>query len=295
MDSQFQESAYAKINLYLHVTGKRPDGYHLLDSMAIFAEAADRLILLPVSPQEGKISLEITGPFASELQRMDPQDNLIVRAANILAKKSRKDLPSAHILLEKNLPVASGIGGGSADAAATLRLLKRYWELPFTEQEMHDIALTLGADIPVCLQSQALRMEGIGEILTSFEHIPSFGMVLVNHGEAVSTQEVFAKREAAFSSRAQLDLKWSGFQSLARTISEQHNDLQEPACKIKPTIKKVLDEIQSLPDCRLARMSGSGATCFGLFDTPEIAKKMASILTSRNPNWWVWGGGHHNL
>jgi 4-diphosphocytidyl-2-C-methyl-D-erythritol kinase len=236
--------APAKVNLYLHVTGQRDDGYHLLDSLAVFPAVGDVVGVAPAAA----LGLNISGRFGAVLQA-EP-DNLLLRAA----RRLRPDAAVA-LTLEKNLPVASGIGGGSADAAAALRLLARHWDIA---APLHEAALALGADVPVCLASAPARMAGIGEILSPAPRLPRFGMVLVNPGVAVA-------------------------------LGRLTNDLQAPAVALQPVIGEVLRALESLPGALLARMSGSGATCFAIFATPEQAAAAAEKI--RHPGWWSWGGG----
>ncbi len=272
MRTQF---APAKVNLYLHVTGKRDDGYHLLDSLAVFPAIGD---LVGAAPAEA-LSLTISGRFGAVLQA-EP-DNLLLRAARRLRPGA-----GAALTLEKNLPVASGIGGGSADAAAALRLLARMWEIP---GPLHEVALTLGADVPVCVDCRPARMGGIGEILEPAPHLPRFGMVLVNPGVAVPTPAVFKARQGPFSPRAALPEAWMDARSMAAALGRLSNDLQEPAVAQQPVIGTVLQCLAALPGTLLARMSGSGATCFAIFETPEAAAAAAEKI--RRPGWWSWGGG----
>lgn len=285
-----EEKAYAKINLNLHVTGKREDGYHLLDSLVVFPDVGDCVGVEPADvDQTDLITLQITGPFSAPLQNEDLTNNLIVKAAHKLAAYTDKTLSPIKLFLEKNLPVASGIGGGSADAAATLRLLTRFWELKISTQELAQIALKLGADVPVCLNPVSQRMEGIGETLSLLPNLPQFGMILVNHGEAVSTAEIFRNREAHFSKYIDSTQNLTSFDQLIYELLKLTNDLQPPACLLNPEIKTVLKKIEQLPFCRLSRMSGSGATCFGLFETEQQAKAAAAILIEKH-SWWIWGG-----
>ena len=184
------ERAPAKVNLFLHVLGRRPDGYHLLDSLAVFPGAADMVRAAPAAA----LTLTVEGRFAGGLEG----ENLVLRAAQALAEAAG-GARGANLVLEKELPVASGIGGGSADAAATLRLLNRLWELALPASALHTLALGLGADVPVCLLSEPARMGGIGELLGVAPILPACGMVLVNPGASVSTAEVFrAARQRIF-------------------------------------------------------------------------------------------------
>ncbi|CAI3922575.1 4-(cytidine 5'-diphospho)-2-C-methyl-D-erythritol kinase [Commensalibacter communis] len=285
-----EEKAYAKINLNLHVTGKREDGYHLLDSLVVFPDVGDRVIVVPAKAgQTDLVNLQIVGPFSASLQNEDLKSNLIVKAAYQLAALAKKELSPVNLILEKNLPVASGIGGGSSDAAATLRVLINYWNIEISSQELAQLALKLGADVPVCLTPVAQRMEGIGETLSLLPELPRFGMVLVNHGEAVSTAEIFRKRDAQFSKHLETINSVNNFELLIQELLKLTNDLQLPACALNPKITTVLQSIEQLPFCRLSRMSGSGATCFGLFETAQQANE-AAILLAQQHSWWIWGG-----
>jgi 4-diphosphocytidyl-2-C-methyl-D-erythritol kinase len=267
--------APAKVNLYLHVTGRRPDGYHLLDSLAVFPAIGDVLSARPAET----LSLTITGPFGATLAA-EP-DNLVLRAARLLNPRG-----GAALTLQKNLPVASGIGGGSADAAAALRLLSRHWNL---KAPLHDLAASLGADIPVCLASRPSRMSGIGEILQPAPALPPFGIILVNPGVAVSTPAIFRARQGAFSPAAALPKTWPNAAAMAEALAKLTNDLEPPAIALAPVIGDVLATIRALPNCLLARMSGSGATCFAIFETAARAAQAATAITQ--PGWWRWGGG----
>ncbi len=272
------EPAAAKINLFLGITGRRPDGYHLLDSLVVFAGVADEI---RATPSE-RLSLAIEGPFAAALTQNE--DNLVLRAARALAAHANV-ASGAHITLIKNLPVASGIGGGSADAAATLRLLARHWNIT---SNLSDLALSLGADVPVCLASQPARMGGIGDQLAPAPALPPCGILLANPGLAVATAAVFKARRGGFSSAAVLSAAWPNVTALAADLAATTNDLQAPAIALCPPIADVLAAIEATRDCRFARMSGSGATCFGLYDSPQAAAAAAAQLA--RANWWCWGG-----
>jgi 4-diphosphocytidyl-2-C-methyl-D-erythritol kinase len=278
------ERAPAKINLHLHVVGRRPDGYHLLDSLVVFAGAADRLT---VEPADG-LSLSVTGPFAAGLD--GEADNLVLRAARTLAA-SAGVRAAGRLVLEKNLPVASGIGGGSADAAAALRLLSRFWGI---DAGLKTLAAGLGADVPVCVASRPAVMSGIGEVLAPAPLLPASGMVLVNPGVAVSTPSVFRAREGGFSGVATWpEGGWPDAESLAASLRETANDLEPPALRLAPVIGEVLAALPADPRCLLARMSGSGATCFGLYADAAAARAAAEAV--KRPGWWVWGGGIDGL
>jgi 4-diphosphocytidyl-2-C-methyl-D-erythritol kinase len=274
-----REFAPAKINLHLHVVGRRQDGYHLLDSLVVFAGTGDWLEVAPAP----ELTLTVTGPFAGGLAT-EP-DNLVLRAARGLANLAGTT-PTGAIRLEKNLPVASGIGGGSADAAAALRLLCRFWGI---SPDLTQLARSLGADVPVCLRSRPALMSGIGEILAAAPAVPDVGLVLLNPGVAVSTPAVFRARTAGFSPPAGFPAAgWPSAEALSQTLAETHNDLEAPARFLAPEIDAALAALANVPGCHIARMSGSGATCFGLFVDSQAARHAAETL--QRDNWWVWGG-----
>jgi 4-diphosphocytidyl-2-C-methyl-D-erythritol kinase len=269
------EFAPAKVNLCLHVTGRREDGYHLLDSLVVFAGVGDRITLLP-----GKgLTLRLSGPESGSLTA-EP-DNLVLRAARAMGANG------AEIRLWKALPVASGIGGGSADAAATLRAISRLSGQPLPDA---GAVLALGADVPVCLMGRPVRMQGVGEVLTPLPVLPPLWMVLANPRVPVATPQVFSaltSRDnpplpglpAAALRAAEGFAKW-----LAR---ETRNDLAAAARRIAPVLAEVEDALAKAPGCFLARMSGSGATHFGLFAGPDQARSAARRLAAAHPGWWV--------
>ncbi len=275
------EPAPAKINLFLHVVGRRPDGYHLLDSLAVFAGAHD---VVTAAPGDG-LDLRLTGPFGAALA-VEP-DNLVLRAARALALAA--GVPAhASVSLEKNLPIASGIGGGSADAAAALRALAQLWAVRPAAGDLERIAAGLGADVPVCVASAPARMAGIGEILLPAPALPPFGLALVNPGVGVATPAVFRARTGGFSPRAALPAAWPDAPALAEGLAALSNDLEPPALALCPVIGDVLAALRQAPGCLLARMSGSGATCFALFGTPTLAQDATARVA--RPGWWAWGG-----
>lgn len=292
-----QATAHAKINLFLHITGRRDDGYHLLDSLAVFAGAADRVTLVAPS---NTMSLTINGPFGQGLEADD--QNLVFRAARALQARSASTVrgltQSFQLELQKNLPVSSGIGGGSADAAATLRLLAQEWHVDQTE--LFPIAEKLGADVPVCVAQRPTRMQGIGEILAPAPALPDAGLLLVNPGVGVSTPDVFRAFAAGggIVERPEpfLPGRWNTAQDMVADLNATTNDLQAPALSQCPVIGTVLASIESLPGCLLSRMSGSGATCFGIFPSPESAITAAQHLNTQSARlgWWTWAGGFHH-
>jgi len=275
------ELAPAKVNLFLHVVGRRADGYHLLDSLAVFPGAADRLM----AGHAPGLALTVTGPFGDGLDA--GPDNLVLRAARVLAERSGVTAGAA-LVLDKRLPVASGIGGGSADAAAALRLLSRLWSVGLPDGVLQELALGLGADVPVCLAGQAARMGGVGDQLSQAPELPPFGAVLINPGVAVSTPEVFRARTGPFSGKAFLPRSWPDAVVMARDLSALANDLEAPAMRLCPAVADVLAWLRAQPGCLLARMSGSGATCFGVFRDASAASAVADRAP---PPWWAWGGG----
>lgn len=271
--------APAKVNLYLHVTGRRADGYHLLDSLFVFTKDGDR-----VSVREDEtFSLEISGPYAGALS--NGEDNIVLKAARVLADACNVRF-GAKIILEKNLPVASGIGGGSADAAATLKALLQLWKTDISEQKLYEIALRLGADVPSCLASRAVLVSGIGDILTPAPALPRLFVVLVNPNKPVSTPTVFKTRPPVFSKACPLSEDITDFDTFIRALKERHNDLYEAACQIEPSVGQIVQALSENRMCRFAGMSGSGGTCFGLFSNAEEARAVCQEIRAEHPNWW---------
>lgn len=277
---EIAEFAPAKLNLYLHVTGRRDDGYHLLDSLVAFAGVGDRLSARP----SRTLALSVDGPFAAGVPSDD--GNLVIRAAKALAAALDR-APAADLRLTKALPVASGIGGGSADAAATLRALMRLWGAELPAPALADLALRLGADVPVCLLGRTCRLSGIGERLDPAPPLSGHAIVLVNPGKAVSTPAVFRARTGPFSPAAPPDEAPADAQALAAALAACRNDLAPPAIALEPAIAEVLAALEAEATCLLARMSGSGATCVGLFATPAAARDSAAQIARAHPAWWV--------
>jgi 4-diphosphocytidyl-2-C-methyl-D-erythritol kinase len=282
MTADVTETAPAKINLCLHVTGRRADGYHLLDSLVTFASHGDTVRFAASATD----SFAVTGRFGPLLS--PDADNLVVRARDRLrVTMQEKGLaaPPVSITLQKDLPIASGIGGGSADAAATLRGLQRFWGIALEETLLADMALALGADVPMCLASRPLMARGIGEDLAPVENLPALLMVLVNPLVSVSTPEIFrrlTKRDNApvppLPGGAEAD--WLPFLATLR------NDL-EPAARAAVTEIDTVSKALAETGAALVRMSGSGATCFGLYPSADAAEAAATLLTDRHPGWYV--------
>ncbi|MSP44445.1 MAG: 4-(cytidine 5'-diphospho)-2-C-methyl-D-erythritol kinase [Xanthobacteraceae bacterium] len=278
------EHAPAKVNLTLAVLGRRADGYHLLDSLVTFAGAGDRLALVP----GGTLSLHVRGLTAAEAGPLD--GNLVLKAARALATEI-PNLKVGRFMLDKRLPVAAGLGGGSSDAGATLRLLARANRLPLDDARLRKVARRTGADVPVCVDPRPRRMRGIGEILSGPLSIPKLAAVLVNPGVAVPTRDVFAilgfnpGEAAASAGRARaLPRDRGGFVAY---LAGERNDLEPAAITLQPVIARVLMALRGEPGCDLARMSGSGATCFGLFASSRAAAAAARSISAAHPRWWV--------
>jgi len=272
--------ARAKVNLYLHITGRRADGYHLLDSLIVFADTGDEVALAPAD----RLSLAIEGPFAAGLDA--GPGNLVLRAARAL-QEATGTRGGAAIRLTKNLPVASGIGGGSADAAATLAGLCRLWDVAPGRAALLRIAAKLGADVPVCLDGVPSFVGGIGEELVPARGLPPAWLLLANPGVATPTPAVFKARQGAFSKPARWSEPPRDFAVFASRLRGCGNDLTEAAISVTPAIREVLVVLAGLPGCVLARLSGSGATCFGLFADEASARTAEAELRAAQPGWWV--------
>jgi 4-diphosphocytidyl-2-C-methyl-D-erythritol kinase len=287
------DEARAKVNLTLRVNGRRGDGFHDLESVVAFCDCADRLTLTP-GPE---LSLAMTGPLASACG--EASDNLVLKAAKLLGDRIA-GLKVGSFVLEKALPVAAGIGGGSADAAAALRLLARLNDLKLDDERLRDVALATGADVPVCLASRACDMTGVGETLTWLSP-PKMPCVLVNPCVPVATMDVF---EALGLRRGQLlvgvtDVMMQGaswpeeggsLEEWVEALASGSNDLEAPATKIQPVIGVVISALNATNGAWLARMSGSGATCFAIYENTADAKRAADKILREHPEWWVHAG-----
>lgn len=275
-----RREAPAKVNLYLHVVGRRDDGYHQLDSLVAFAGVGDTLDL---AAADG-LSLVIDGPQAAALPA--GEDNMVLRAARALAARAQVT-KGAALRLTKRLPVAAGIGGGSADAAATLAGLMRLWDIVLPPAEIHALALALGADVPVCLAGRPTAMGGIGEVLRPAPPLPPAWLALVNPRVALATPAVFKARSGGFSDPAPLETTPRDAAHLAALLTARRNDLTAAAISLAPPVGEALALLAAQPACLLARMSGSGATCFGLFAEPEAAHAAARAIAAARPGWWT--------
>lgn len=276
--------APAKVNLYLHVTGRRADGYHLLDSLVAFAGINDVLSVRPAA----ELTLELIGPFAGDIPAAN--GNLVLMAAERLREQAGIT-DGAALKLTKRLPVAAGIGGGSADAAAALRALNGLWGLGLADTDLLAMGLKLGADVPVCLRGRAAFMGGIGEDFRPAPPLPRAWVVLVNPGRPLSTPTVFEKRRQmrgdVFSAPAGFDYAPQDAAELAAILAKRRNDLEGAAMAIAPAIGDVLAALNETSGVLLARMSGSGGTCFGLLAGAEDAATAALALAAAHPDWWI--------
>ena len=277
--------APAKVNLYLHVIGQRADGYHLLDSLVAFADIGDRLTATPA----GILSLEVSGPEARSLPSTD-EDNLVLRAARLLAAHAGI-ATGAALRLQKNLPVAAGIGGGSSDAAAALRALRRLWQVSVGDAALCALAGRLGADIPACVGGYAVWVGGVGERIEPAATLPKAGILLANLRTKLPTAAVFAARRGPFGGSGRFEPMPASVVGLAQTLMRCRNDLTDAAIGLVPEIGAVLASLGALPGALLARMSGSGATCFALFRDRGAAERARETLAAAEPRWWCAAGG----
>jgi len=278
------ENAPAKINLTLRVLGRRADGYHDIESLVVFADFSDRVSFV----RGGELKLEVRGPNAA--QTVAGADNLVLKAARALAA-IQPAVALGAFRLDKRLPVAAGIGGGSADAAAALRLIAKANGLAPEDPDLYAAARATGADVPVCLDPGSRLMRGIGEVLSQRLDLPVLAAVLVNPGVALTTKAVFAGWTAAGASPAALDVatiaNLGNRESLLELLATQSNDLEGSAIALVPVIAEVLAALRACAGCRLARMSGSGATCFALFVSAAAARMAARGVRRTYPRWWV--------
>ncbi len=280
----------AKINLYLHITGKRDDGYHLLDSMIAFADIGDEISIEPA----GHFQFEINGPYAasfSESERKSTPDstNLVVQTAQKLAQTTGEAL-NTRITLTKNLPLAAGIGGGSANAASTIWGLLRYWNIQMEPSALLDFMLDIGADVPACYACESLRITDIGIPDQKDYILPEMPILLVNPGIATHTADVFKSFNAPFVDEISPQQHFQDTPALLDFLAQTQNMLSDAAISATPQIDNVLHSLKSHEGCQLARMSGSGATCFGIFETEHAAENAAHHIREHNPDWWVQAG-----
>ncbi|MEI6986590.1 MAG: 4-(cytidine 5'-diphospho)-2-C-methyl-D-erythritol kinase [Rhodospirillaceae bacterium] len=278
-------TAPAKVNMYLHVVGRRPDGFHELDSLVMFATVGDVLTVVD-APRRRVPVLGLVGLFASDLSAEPPDSNLVIKAALGLAALLGR-VPALDIVLTKMLPVASGIGGGSADAAACLRALCKLWRVSLSKEVLQALALKLGADVPVCLEGRAAYLGGIGGRLDPAPFLPECPALLVNPRVPVPTPAVFRARSGPFSRVARLKAPPRTVQAFAAELTARRNDLTAPAVALAPVIATVLAALDATAGCLLARLSGSGATCYALYPDDETAAAAAAALASGHHGWWI--------
>jgi 4-diphosphocytidyl-2-C-methyl-D-erythritol kinase len=277
--------APAKVNLYLHLTGRRDDGYHLLDSLVAFVDIGDRLR----AESAVTLSLTVDGPEAADLAAAG-DDNLVMRAARLLTDQAGITAGAA-LHLEKRLPVAAGIGGGSSDAAAALLALRQLWRLSLEDEALCALGARLGSDVPACLYRRAVWVGGIGERLEPAGPLPEAGILLVNPRRALPTAAVFAARRGLFGAVARFAPMPRSAPALARALTPCRNELTEAAIGLVPEITAVLARLGRLPGSLLARMSGSGATCFALFADRAAAEEARASIAAAEPRWWCAAGG----
>ncbi len=280
------EFAPAKLNLYLHITGRADNGYHDLDSLVAFASIGDVVQLT----QAAEFGFDIIGSHAGFLTGDNHEDNLVVKAARSLAALVGRDL-DAQIVLTKNLPVASGIGGGSADAAAVLRALARHWGLAHDDPRLAEAAAKHGQDVPVCLRTENNYMTATGVIPAP--KLPRADIVLVNPNRGLSTPDVYGEYRRggdAFSPLARLTHAPENLDDLIEALRLRSNDLYAPACRLMPEIIDMIEALRATKGCLLPRMSGSGATCFGIYRDTQAARDAAQAIRDDYPDWWVAAG-----
>jgi 4-diphosphocytidyl-2-C-methyl-D-erythritol kinase len=282
--------APAKVNLYLHVLGRREDGYHRLDSLVAFADIGDRV---EAAPAADRLRLNVGGPEAGALAGLG-DDNLVLRAARLYlaaaGETGMAPMRGVTLFLDKRLPTASGIGGGSSDAAATLRLLDHLHDGAVSPPALATLAARLGADVPACLLARPVWVGGIGEILEPAEAMPACGIVLANPRAALPTPSVFRARGGPFSRPGRFTAMPCDAAGLAAALSSRRNDLTDAARRLVPEIADVIEVLAGLPGTLLARMSGSGATCFALFADRGAAHAAHALLREARPHWWSAAG-----
>lgn len=273
----------AKINLFLNILDKRPDGYHDLESLFYFPEIYD---IIEISEKTTEKKLEVAGRFG-KLLSADLNNNLILKSYSLLKILYSTKLPDLSFKLTKNLPVAAGIGGGSANAATVLKALNENYKLGLSPSQLYKIGARLGADVPACIMDRTCFAKGIGDELTDVGDFPDLNILLVNPLVPVSTAEIFKMGFAEYSKPLKGNISFKTTQALIDFLEGTRNDLEENAKKICPAIKDVLNTISQQSGCLLARMSGSGATCFGIFETKDKALMAKEKIISANKSYWA--------
>ena len=275
--------SHAKINLFLHVLGKRSDGYHSLESLFYFPNIFDEIEFI-VEKREKR--LEVSGPFADRLQN-NLDDNLIIKTYETLKNLHPNKIPELSFKLTKNLPVAAGIGGGSANAATVLRELSREYNLGLSYEELFAIGVGIGADVPACVLSRSCFAKGIGEMISEVTEMHKLNILMVNPLRSISTAEVFRMGFEKFSKPVKKELGFRSTQSLIDFLENTRNDLELNAKKLCPEITGIIELIDKQSGCLFSRMSGSGATCFGIFETSDKASLAKENILKDNPSYWV--------
>jgi len=278
--TSLKAKSLAKINLFLHIMGKRKDDYHELDSLVVFTEDVYDVISIALSDHYQFI---IDGPFANRLTK---NENIITRTVNLLSQKYQKP-PFVKISLTKNLPIASGIGGGSSNAATTIKLLCKLWNLSISDSEMISICKDIGADVPMFIINQASYFNGIGEILTPLKKIPNIWAILANPDISILTPEIFKMGlKKYFKQHIYHEYSFNN-QTLISFLKKTQNDLYFNSLKLVPSLGQILDTLANLEGCEISRMSGSGATCFGIFSNVQLAETALKSLQVIFPNYWI--------
>lgn len=281
MSRVLRRLAPAKINLYLHVTGKREDGYHLLDSLAVFADELSDIVTIE---ENGEGAFSASGPFAHALAGEDVERNLCVRAAKLYCETLGL-APDFNLHLEKNLPVGAGIGGGSSDAAATIHALEELYGRALPDRDKN--LLSLGADVPVCYRARACRFLGIGDVIRDIPAPPKLHILLVWPGAHTATKDVFGRGSWEYQRPVAFPQTYGTAQQFLFFLHQTKNDLEESAIAVTPQIADALREIAVQKNCHLARMSGSGSTVFGLFDNAKDTVAARDYIALHYPDWWV--------
>jgi len=289
-DKKLSVFAPAKINLFLHLTRKKQDGYHALQSLVSFADIGDEINIKPAE----QFSFSVKGPFARNFKEQEKNTaiegtNLAVKAARALSQAENKAL-NVDITLTKNLPLAAGIGGGSADAAAVIWGLQQLWETQKDVAYLLPMLTKLGADVPVCMRCQPTLVEGIGEKLLAAPDIPEIPILLINPLLPCPTEKTFLHHDAAFKDKIKLPDQFIDIFDLVEFLRTTSNDLYEPAAQLVPEIGNVINALEASKDCLMARMTGSGASCFALFETMEQARIAEQEIMQENSDWWVKAG-----
>ncbi len=288
MQANHTFKTFAKINLFLHILGRREDNYHELESIFYFTDCYDEISFSEVKTNEVTSKIELKGRFADELKNSDLSENSIIKAYKILQEFSQNKLPNLKFTLTKNLPISSGIGAGSSNAAGVIRELNNFYQLNIANEILENLALKIGADVPACLYSKPLIARGVGEKISLINNFAKLNILLINPLIQVSTKEIFKMGFTKFSNP--VNYKNSDFtdvNSLINFLKNTQNDLQKNAIKICPEIREILEYLPKLKGFLIARMSGSGATCFAIFDSEKNLSIAREKTQEKFPNYWL--------